>query len=79
VNYRNTPASTVKPVRAIKEAITTRFQNPMTGQMDFSVNTAGLIKAVSRERHIPRHSSIDSMLSGLPKPALERVLASVTA
>jgi hypothetical protein len=79
MNYRETPASTVKPVRAIKEAITTRIPNPMTGQMDLSINTAGLIKAVSRERQIPRHSSIDSMLTGLSKPALERVLASVSA
>lgn len=79
MNYRNTPASTLKPVRAIKEAITTRLLNPTTGQMDLSINTAGLIKAVSRERQIPRHSSVDSMLTGLPKPALERVLASVLA
>lgn len=74
-----TPASTFKPVRAIKSAITTHHIDPATGQMQTFINTAGLIKAVSRERYIPRHSSVDSMLSGLPKPALERVLASVSA
>lgn len=79
MNYRETPASTVKPVKAIKAAITARIQNTVTGQIEFIFNTADLIKAVSRERSIPRHSSIDSMLTGLSKPALERVLASVSA
>lgn len=79
MNYRITPASNVKPVRAIKEAITTRSLNPATGQLEVAINTIGLIKAVAREREIPRHSSIDTMLEGLPKPALERVLARVSA
>jgi hypothetical protein len=52
--------------------------NPATGQMDFSVNTAGLIKAVSQERQIPRHSSVERMLTGLSKPSLERVLRAVS-
>jgi hypothetical protein len=72
------PPSTVKPVRAIKEAITTRFMNPVTGQLDFSVNIAGLIKAVSQERQIPRHASVETMLTGLSKPSLERVLRAVS-
>jgi hypothetical protein len=72
------PPSTVKPVRAIKEAITTRFMNPATGQLDFSVNTAGLIKAVSQERQISRHASVETMLTGLSKPSLERVLRAVS-
>ena len=72
------PPSTIKPVRAIKEAITTRFKNSITGQLDFSVNTAGLIKAVSQERRIPRHASVDTMLTGLSKPSLERVLRAVS-
>lgn len=79
MNYRTTPASTCKPVKAIKEAITARIKNTITGETELIFNTAGLIKAVSRERQIPRHSSIDSMLTGLSKPALERVLASVSA
>jgi hypothetical protein len=78
-NFRKTPAITLKPVRAIKKAITARIQNLVTGKTEVVVNTRGLIEAVSRERHIPRHSSIDRMLTGLSKPALERVLASVSA
>jgi hypothetical protein len=78
-NFRKTPAITLKPVRAIKKAITARIQNSATGETEVVVNTRGLIEAVSRERHIPRHSSIDRMLTGLSRPALERVLASVSA
>ena len=72
------PPLTLKPVRAIKEAITTRFMNHVTGQMDSAVNTAGLIKAVLKERQIPRHASVDTMLTGLSKPSLERVLRAVS-
>lgn len=79
MTYRTEPASTIRPVRAIKAAITTRTTNPITGESELVINTAGLIKAVSRERHIPRHSSVDTMLTGLSKPALERVLTSVAA
>lgn len=79
MNFRKTPATTLKPVRAIKEAITARVRNTITGEAEVIINTPALIEAVSRERHVPRHSSINTMLTGLSKPALERVLASVSA
>ena len=73
-----TYASTNKPVRAIKQAITTRSLNPMTGQIETNMNIRGLIKAVSSERAVPRHSSVETMLTGLSKPSLERILRAVS-
>jgi hypothetical protein len=64
-----------KPVRAIKEAMVGFTRDPLTGQITEVLNTRKLIRAVSLERKIPRHSSVDTMLAGLAKPALERILA----
>lgn len=68
------PPSVNKPVRAIKEALKAFTRDTLTGEIVEVLNMPRLIRAVSLERKIPRHSSVDTMLSGLSKPALERIL-----
>ena len=81
---RTPPAITVKPVRAIKAAIIKTVRNQTTGKFETVVNLNALHKAVAMERRIfvsdlPRHTSIERLLTGLSKPSLERVLARVSA
>jgi hypothetical protein len=81
---RKSPLITVKPVRAIKAAITRIVRNQVTGEFETVVNHNALHSAVAIERRVfvsdlPRHTSIERLLTGLSKPSLERVLASVSA
>ena len=85
MQFKRTPkAITVKPVRAIKAAITTIWRDEITGEPEKVVNHNALRSAVAIERRVfvsdlPRHTSIERLLTGLSKPSLERVLASVSA
>lgn len=83
MKFRNNPI-TVKPVRAIKAAITRKVLNKITSHFETVVNHHAVREAVADERRVfacqlPRHTSIERLLTGLSKPSLERVLARVSA